>query len=97
MQGLFEIMVQQIKQKRGIGFENPSPRSFSGGLGSELRVSHIFCFAPRLSKTGTDGKKRRPFWVLEIEEDVLNPKSRVGKGESVRILESQKTYGFSRL
>jgi len=30
MQVLFEIMVQ-IKQKRGIGVENPSPRSFSGG------------------------------------------------------------------
>jgi len=30
MQGLFEIMVQ-IKQKRGIGVENPSLRSFSGG------------------------------------------------------------------
>jgi len=28
---LFEIMVQ-IKQKRGIGVENPSPRSFSGGI-----------------------------------------------------------------
>jgi len=31
MQGLFEIMVQ-IKSKRGIGVENPSPRSFSGGI-----------------------------------------------------------------
>ena len=30
MHVLFEIMVQ-IKQKRGIGVENPSPRSFSGG------------------------------------------------------------------
>jgi hypothetical protein len=46
---------------------------------------------PRLSKAGVDGKKRRPFRVLEIEEDVLNPKSREGKGESVRILESHKT------
>jgi len=36
MQGLFEIVVQ-IKQKRGIGVENPSPRSFSGG------GSGIFC------------------------------------------------------
>jgi len=32
MQVFFEIMVQ-IEQKRGIGVENPSPRSFSGGLG----------------------------------------------------------------
>ena len=31
MQGLFEIMVQ-IKLKRGTGVENPSPRSFSGGI-----------------------------------------------------------------
>jgi len=31
MQVLFEIMVH-IKQKRGIGVENPSPRSFSGGM-----------------------------------------------------------------
>jgi len=31
MQVLFEIMVQ-IKQKRGIGVENPSARSFSGGV-----------------------------------------------------------------
>jgi len=31
MQVLFEIMVQ-IKQRRGIGVENPSPRSFSGGI-----------------------------------------------------------------
>jgi len=31
MQVLFEIMVQ-TKQKRGIGFQNPSPRSFSGGV-----------------------------------------------------------------
>jgi len=31
MQVLFEIMVN-IKQKRGIRVENPSPRSFSGGI-----------------------------------------------------------------
>jgi len=31
MQVLFEIMVQ-IKHKRGIEFENPSPRCFSGGF-----------------------------------------------------------------
>ena len=31
MQVLFEIMVQ-IKQKGGIGVENPSPRSFSGRI-----------------------------------------------------------------
>jgi hypothetical protein len=37
MQGLFEIMVQ-IKQKRGIGAENPSPRSFPGGFVSELKL-----------------------------------------------------------
>ena len=30
MQGLFEI-IGQIKQKRGIGVEPPSPKSFSGG------------------------------------------------------------------
>ena len=35
MQVLFEIMVQ-IKQKRGIGVEIASPRSFSGGLYSVL-------------------------------------------------------------
>jgi len=35
MQVLFEIMVQ-IKQKRGIGVENPSPRSFSGGLSKSI-------------------------------------------------------------
>ena len=32
MQVLFAIMVQ-IKQKRGIGVESPSPKSFSGGVG----------------------------------------------------------------
>jgi len=32
MQILFEIL-GEIKQKRGIGVENPSPRSFSGGAG----------------------------------------------------------------
>jgi len=31
VQVLFEIMIP-IKEKRGIGVENPSPRSFSGGL-----------------------------------------------------------------
>jgi len=30
MQGLFAIMVK-IKQERGMGVENPSPRSFVGG------------------------------------------------------------------
>jgi hypothetical protein len=37
MQVLFE-MILQIKQKRGIGVENPSPRSFSGGHTKGLLV-----------------------------------------------------------
>ena len=37
MQVLFEMMVQ-IKQKMGIGVENPSPRSFSGGRTKGLLV-----------------------------------------------------------
>jgi len=43
MQVLFEITVQ-IKQKRGIGVENPSPSSFSGGLLIDLLTylpSHV--------------------------------------------------------
>jgi len=43
MQGLFEITVQ-IKQKRGIGVENPSPRSFSGGKmcdGEGIQMRHV--------------------------------------------------------
>ena len=35
MQVLFEIMVQ-IKPKRGIGVETPSPRSFSSGVHKDL-------------------------------------------------------------
>ena len=31
-------MILQIKQKRGIGVENPSPRSFSGGHTKGLLV-----------------------------------------------------------
>ena len=38
MQVLFEIIVQ-IQQKRGIGVETPSPRSFSGGYGTQLSYS----------------------------------------------------------
>ena len=37
MQVLFEIMVQ-IKQKRGIGVESPSPRSFSGGVFKDVFI-----------------------------------------------------------
>ena len=40
MKVLFEIMVQ-IKQKRGIGVENPSPRSFSGGVENSLYIESI--------------------------------------------------------
>jgi len=38
MQVLFEIMVK-IKQKRGIGVETPSPRSFSGGAAYATHTS----------------------------------------------------------
>jgi len=29
----------QIKQKRGIGVESPSPRSFSGGMHKVMRIN----------------------------------------------------------
>jgi len=46
MQVLFETIVQ-IKQKRGIGVENPSPRSFSGGQGCGVmrNTRRIYCLA----------------------------------------------------
>jgi len=44
MQVLFEIMVQ-IKQKRGIGVENTSPRSFSGGAGKQIPKNY-FTYRP---------------------------------------------------
>jgi len=45
MQVLFEMIVQ-IKQKRGVGVENPSPRSFSGGgvLHKELQCVAV-CYS----------------------------------------------------
>jgi len=55
MQVLFEIMVQ-IKQKRGIGVENPYPRSFSGGnmIQNSLRILLL----RRVQGLGIDGLNR---------------------------------------
>jgi len=40
MKVFFEIIVQ-IKQKEGIGVENPSPRSFSRGITAESLYIHV--------------------------------------------------------
>jgi len=50
MQGLFKIMVQ-IKQKRGIGVENPTPRSFSGGINSLDMSDAFFSHMTRIHKS----------------------------------------------
>jgi len=57
MQVLIEIMVQ-IKQKRGIEVENPSPRSFSGGNDEYLHqvttVHTVYSLANSLVQGGED-------------------------------------------
>jgi len=58
MQVLFEIMLQ-IKQKRGIGVENTSPRNFSDGLAlsSSEFVTYMRALTPSPDPQALDSHK----------------------------------------
>ena len=78
MQVWFEIMVQ-IKQKRGIGVDNPSPRGFSGGVSERQSYASLLYLIT---------SRRLTLFSSEISVNLLH------KERDVYVLRCQ-SYGYS--